>query len=472
MAEIDQIVKQNPTKKALNELDLKRQFFDSGATLGFRFRREQLKKLKDAVVENQAALLEALHSDLRKSPTEAFISEVGFFLNEIDEAISNLKEWMKPARRSTPIYMQPSRSDLYYQPKGVVLIIAPWNYPIQLALSPLIGAIAAGNCAVVKPSEDAPASADVLDELIGKTFSSEYVSVVQGIGHEVVPALIDGFTFNHIFFTGSSNVGRIIAKQAAETLCSTTLELGGKSPLVIDATADMKVAAQRTVWGKLLNAGQTCNSPDYVLVEESVKEEFIANLISAITSFFGEDPQKSKDYPRMIHTRHFDAVAGYLASGKIRHGGRTDREDLYIEPTIIDEVSMKDPVMKNEIFGPILPILTFETNEDILRVVRQNRYPLACYYFGSDKTREKFILNRLEFGGGALNNTIVQIANSAVPFGGVQGSGTGHYHGWYSFECFSHCKAIISTATWIDPFIRYPPFTKFKAKWLKRLIRF
>ncbi|MCA1763978.1 MAG: aldehyde dehydrogenase family protein [Flavobacteriales bacterium] len=472
MAEIENEIAKSSARSALTNLASKRQFFDNGATLSYAFRIKQLKMLRDAIKKNEHSLIEALHVDLRKSPTEAYISEVGFLLNEIDEAISHLREWMKPKKQGTPLFMEPSRSEIRYEPKGVVLIIAPWNYPVQLAISPLIGAIAAGNCALVKPSEDAPHCADAIEKLIEGTFQRDYISAVQGVGSEIVPELLDNFTFNHIFFTGSTNVGRIIAKQAAESLCSTTLELGGKSPLIVDKSANMKVAAKRTIWGKLLNAGQTCISPDYVLVEESAKEAFIAELINAINSFFGDDPQKSDDYPRMIHDRHFDGVAEYLTKGNIRHGGRTNREDLYIEPTIIDGVSMEDPVMKNEIFGPVLPILTFKTNADILEVVRQNRYPLACYYFGSDKDRERFVLDRIEFGGGAVNNTIMQIANADLPFGGIQGSGSGRYHGWHSFECFSNPKAVISTATWIDPSIRYPPFTAFKRKWLKKFIRF
>jgi len=450
--------------------DAKRDFFDLGATLDYSFRSNQLKRLEDAVKRNEKAILKALHSDLRKSEMEAYMTEVSIVIDEIKYLRKNLKEWMRPIKRHTPLAMQPSRTTMRYEPKGVVLIIAPWNYPFQLIMDPLAGAIAAGCCAVVKPSEDAPATAKVVEDIIAETFDPSFVSTVQGLGHEVVPELMNSFLFNHIFFTGSPQVGSIIAKSAAEKLTSTTLELGGKSPAIIDGSGSMKTTVKRLLWGKFMNAGQTCVSPDYVLLKEGMSDQFLEESKKVLEEYFGSDPKISDSYPRIINHKRFDAIKKLMASGDVMIGGQTDRDDLYIAPTLLANVSLDDQVMNEEIFGPVLPIITWQTEKEILDIVRQNRYPLACYYFGKDKALRDFILSRIEFGGGCINNTLVQFGNPDLPVGGLQQSGSGHYHGFYSFECFSNAKTIVDSATWIDPSIKYPPYSNTKLNWIRRLL--
>ncbi len=453
------------------EFQSKREFFDNGNTRSYNFRKKQLEKLRQSVEEHLTEISKALHDDLGKSEMESYMTETSVIYSEIDHALKHLKSWMEPERQPVPLSLEPSSCSLHHEPKGVVLIIAPWNYPIMLSLSPLIGAIAAGNCVVLKPSEEAPASAEIIEKILGSCFDSQYISVVQGLGHEVVPKLMEDHTFNHIFFTGSTAVGRIIARQASEKLTSTTLELGGKSPTVIDSTADLKVSARRIVWGKLMNAGQTCVSPDYLLVEETIKDEVVKALIENIESTFGKNQEKSQDYPRMINKKQFDRVSNYIKDGRVLYGGKINSDSLFIQPTLIDQVDMDSSVMKEEIFGPVLPILTFTNNQEIREIINRNRYPLACYYFGKDKEREKWVMNQTEFGGGCVNNTIVHLGNPDLPFGGVQYSGSGQYHGWHGFDCFSHKKSIVKTATWFDPPMKYAPFTKSKFKLLKTILK-
>lgn len=450
--------------------DEKRSFFDQGNTLSYTFRKEMLEKLSAGIQEYEAEIFQALHADLGKSDTESYLTEIGIVKAEIGYALSNLKKWMKPKRRFTPLAFEPSKSELRYEPKGVVLIIAPWNYPFNLVFDPLVGAIAAGNAVVIKPSEDAPATAAITEKIISKIFEPEYISVVQGEGSKVVPHLLKTHVFNHIFFTGSPGVGKIIAKQAAESLVSTTLELGGKSPAIIDSSANLKVAAKRIVWGKFINAGQTCVAPDYLLIESKIKKEFTDLCIETIKEFYGTDAQQSPDYPRMINEKRFDAVSSYLKEGNILYGGKTDKQNLFIEPTLMDNVDLKSNLMRDEIFGPVLPIIPFTQSQEILNIVRRNRYPLACYYFGTNKEFKDLILNKLSFGGGCVNNTLVHLGNPDLPFGGVQGSGSGHYHGWHSFECFSHAKSLVISKTWFDPALKYPPFTNSKLNWLRKLL--
>lgn len=448
----------------------KRDFFDSGVTLDYSFRNTQLKRFEKAIHRNEKEIAEALHADLKKSEMEAYMTEISLVIEEIRYLRKNLKEWMQPIKRDTPLAMQPSSTSMRYEPKGVVLIIAPWNYPFQLMMDPLAGAIAAGCCAILKPSEDAPATAKIVEEIISEVFDPSYISVVQGLGHEVVPELMNSFEFNHVFFTGSPQVGSAIAKQAAEKLTSTTLELGGKSPAIIDGTGKMKTTVKRLLWGKFMNAGQTCVSPDYVLIKEGFQDQFIEIAKQVVTDFYGDEPKMSNSFPRMINAKRFDAVKKLMSAGKTAVGGETDREDLYIAPTLLTDISMDDPIMNEEIFGPVLPILTWKAERDILDIVRKNRYPLACYYFGKDRGLREFILSRIEFGGGCVNNTLVQFGNSDLPVGGLQQSGSGHYHGFYSFECFSNAKTLVNSATWIDPSLKYPPYTAKKFKWIKRLL--
>ena len=447
-----------------------RSLFDSGETLEYDFRDKQLKRLAEAVKRNEKEIIQALHADLRKSEMEAYMTEVSIVLDEINYLRKRLEEWMSPMERDTPLAMQPSTTTMRYEPKGVVLIIAPWNYPFQLVMDPLAGAIAAGCCAVVKPSEDAPATAKIIEEIISEVFDPSFVSTVQGLGHEVVPELMNTFQFNHIFFTGSPKVGSIIAIGAAETLTSTTLELGGKSPAIIDGSGSMETTVKRLLWGKFMNAGQTCVSPDYVLIKEGFRDKFLKEAKDVIEDFFGKDPKTSDSYPRIINLKRFDAIKNLMTAGDVMIGGESDRDDLYIAPTILANVSLDDDVMKEEIFGPVLPIITWQSEKEILDIVRRNRYPLACYYFGKNKALRDFILSRIEFGGGCINNTLVQFGNPDLPVGGLQQSGSGHYHGFYSFECFSNAKTIVDSATWIDPPIKYPPYTKTKLSWIRRIL--
>lgn len=449
----------------------KRLFYDAGHTRSYEFRRSQLEKLRTALSKFTDEINDALYKDLHKSPMESFMTETSVVDSELKHSLKNLKLWMSPDKQTVPLSLEPSSCIIQHEPKGVVLIISPWNYPVMLGLAPLIGAIAAGNTVVLKPSEEAPASANILEKIIESCFDPNYISVVQGAGHEVVPMLMDEYTFNHVFFTGSTKVGKIIAKKAAEKLTGTTLELGGKSPAVIDETAHLKVSAQRIIWGKLMNAGQTCVSPDYLLVESKIKNQLIQELVKAIESTYGPAPENSDDYPRMINEKHFDRVSGYLQNGKVIYGGKTDKNSLYIQPTLLDEVDLDSPVMQDEIFGPVLPIISFSSNDEIVRTIHQNRYPLACYYFGKNKTREELVMRQTEFGGGCVNNTLVHLGNPDLPFGGVQYSGSGQYHGWHGFECFSHKKSIVKTATWIDPPMKYAPFTKSKFKFLKNILK-
>ncbi|MCH2215583.1 MAG: aldehyde dehydrogenase family protein [Flavobacteriales bacterium] len=448
----------------------KRQFFDQGKTLNFEFREEQLSKLEKAILSCESEIISALQADLKKSEMEGYLTEIHVALDDIRFIRKNLREWMSPQVRETPFALQPSTSTLRYEPKGVALIISPWNYPFMLLINPLAGAIASGCCVIVKPSEDSPATSQLLEKIISETFDQNYISVVQGPGQEIVPALIENHEFNHIFFTGSPNVGKLIAKMAAETLTSTTLELGGKSPAVIDGTGKFKTLIRRLLWGKFMNNGQSCVSPDYILLKKGLEEKFIATAKDVISQFYGENPKDSDSLPRLINLKRFDAVVKFLECGKVVIGGDHDRDSLYIAPTVMTDIDEDSVIMKEEIFGPILPILTYESEEDILRTVRKNRYPLSCYYFGKNRELRDFILDRIEFGGGSVNNTMVQFGIPDLPVGGIQGSGSGHYHGFYSFECFSNAKTIVETATWIDPALKYPPYNKTKLGWIKKLL--
>lgn len=446
----------------------KRLFFESGATLSYSFRKNMLKKLRASIVKYEKEILDALKKDLNKSEGESFLTEIGIVQAEIDLALKNLRKWMKPVRKFAPVFIEPSSSKVHYQPKGVVLIIVPWNYPFYLTFTPLIGAIAAGNCVVIKPSEEAPYSAGIIEKIIDSTFENKYISVVQGEGHLVVPTLMEKHVFNHVFFTGSGKVGKIIAKAAANNLTGTTLELGGKNPAIIHKSANIKVAARRIAWGKYTNAGQTCVAPDYLLVDPSILDIFIAELKEAITEIYGPIPQDSPDYGRMINRKKFDTVISYLNQGTIVSGGNSDSKDLYIEPTLLINPDMKGTIMQEEIFGPVLPIMPFGSIEEVKKIIALNPNPLAAYFFGSDRKAIDNFTETISFGGGCINDTLIHLANPNLPFGGVMGSGQGQYHGRYGFECFSHTKAIVHSTTFIDPSLRYPPYSTSKMKWLKR----
>lgn len=449
----------------------KREFFDTGGTRSYKFRKFQLHALKTAVKKYEDEILDALHDDMRKPQFEAYSSEVGFIYEEINFTLKHLRRWMKPRRVSTPLALQPSTSIITTEPLGVVLIIGPWNYPFQLLLAPLIGAIAAGNCAVLKPSANTPHTAAVVEKIISEVFSPCYVSCVQGAGAEVGTMLIERFAFNHIFFTGSPRVGRQVMELAAKHLTPVTLELGGKSPAIVHSDANLKISAQRLIWAKLFNAGQTCVAPDYLLVHASIKEQFVKLMVETIIEFLGEDPAASNHLTRIVNTRRFDTLLGYLKCGRIVHGGRHSRHDLYIEPTIIDNVLLTDSIMQEEIFGPILPVLTYTRIDEVVPIIRQNRYPLALYLFTESRSVERFVHERIEFGGGAVNNALTHLVNPKLPFGGVGSSGMGSYHGRRSFEAMSHQKSILKTSTLINLKVLFPPYSKKNYKLVRMLMK-
>jgi aldehyde dehydrogenase (NAD+) len=452
------------------ELDALRRFFNSGATLPYEFRRQQLQKLKAAIKKYEQPLHEALYADLKKSPEECWVTETGMLTAEINSALKHLATWMEPERVSTNLVNLPSGSRLHRSPYGVTLIIGPWNYPLQLLFVPLVGAIAAGNAVVLKPSELAPHTAAVMETIIKETFPPEYIWLVQGNGAEVIPAMMNNFRFDYVFFTGSIPVGTAIYKLAAQKLIPVTLELGGKSPCVVESDANIKVAARRIAVTKFSNAGQMCVAPDYVLVHSSVKDKLVAALKSSIAQFYSAQPEDSYSYGKIINQRQFSRLITYLKQGNILHGGRTNEEKLFIEPTLMEGISMDSPIMKDEIFGPILPILTFNTAEEARNIILQNPNPLAFYVFTGSGKKEKSWIESISFGGACVNNASWHLTNHHLPFGGVAQSGIGAYHGQYSFFTFSHTKAVMKTPTWFDPNIKYPPF-KGKLGLFKKVIR-
>ena len=442
-----------------------REYFHSGATLDTAFRKQMLRRLLDALHRWERALAEALYADLHKSYEEAYITELSIVAGEVRNHLKSLNRWARHKRCATPLKMFPSRSRIVSEPLGTSLIIAPWNYPVQLMLNPLVGAISAGCTAILKPSPYVPNVAKVIEQMISSTFDEKYIAVIQG-NRDVNTALL-AERYDVIFFTGSPPLGRTVMSAAAKNLTPVILELGGKSPCIVDKDADIEIAARRIVWGKGLNAGQTCIAPDYLLLHESVKERFIEAFKRESVKLHGEDASQSKHYVRMVNDRAFERVAGYLADGKIVAGGRTKPEERYIEPTLLDEVSPESTVMQEEIFGPIFPIQTFKSTEEAIDFVTKREKPLALYYFGCEK-RGWEVIARTSSGGACINDTIMHIANEKAPFGGVGNSGMGRYHGRDSFDCFSHTRSIIATATWIDLPFRYMPYKMFS--FVKRLL--
>ena len=447
-----------------------RNYFDSGITKPYAFRKEQLKKLQAAVKKYEVQLHEALFTDLKKSPEECWVTETGFLQSEISNILKHLKGWMQSESVSTNLLNLPSKSFVLQEPLGVVLIISPWNYPFQLLMTPLAGAMAAGNCVTLKSSEFAPATSAVMKQMIEETFDKNYIQFVEGDGAVVIPEMMNNFTFDHVFYTGSTAVGKIIYKMAAERLVPVTLELGGKSPCIVEEDANIKIAAKRIAMTKFSNAGQMCVAPDYVLVHESKKEELVDGLKNSIQNFFGDKPEDSHNYGKIINNKQFDRLVKYLNQGTILHGGRTNMEKLFIEPTVISNVSLDADIMKDEIFGPILPVISFSSKAEALKIIAQNKNPLAFYVFTSSSAKEKDWLNSVAFGGGCVNNASWHLTNHNLPFGGRGFSGSGQYHGKYSFETFSHKKAVMRTPTWFDPAIKYPPF-KGKMKLFKMVIK-
>lgn len=436
-----------------------RAFFRGHATRSVEFRLEMLKRLRASIVKYERELAEALYNDLHKSYEEAYLTEISIVLAEIDNFLKHLKGWAAPSKKSTPLKMFPSHSEILTEPLGVSLIIAPWNYPVQLLLNPLVGAIGAGCTAVLKPSPYVPNVAEVLGRLIAETFDPEYVAVVQG--HREVNSALLRERYDIIFFTGSPDLGRVVMRAAAENLTPVVLELGGKSPVVVDKSADIKLAAKRIAWGKTLNAGQTCIAPDYLLIHKDVKAEFVVAFRHAIAELHGEDVHKSEHYVRMVSDRAFERVVSYLDCGDVVAGGLTSAEDRYIEPTLLDNVSADSAVMREEIFGPVLPMMEIGDVEEAINFILDREKPLAMYVFAEEGVARR-VFDHTSSGGGCINDTIMHIANEHLPFGGVGNSGMGRYHGRDSLYAFSHRRSVVTTPTWIDLPFRYMPYKLFR----------
>ena len=438
-------------------------YFRSGATLDVRTRKANLVAFEKAVLKWEKPLCEALWKDLHKSYEESYIAEVSILLGEIRTHIRNVGKWTRPQRRPTPMKLFPSRSKIISEPLGTALIISPWNYPVQLLLTPLVGVISSGCTAVLKPSPYVPEVSDVIEKMIRDTFPEEYVAVVQG-DRDVNKALLEQ-RWDMIFFTGSPSFGRAVMAAAAKNLTPVVLELGGKSPCIIDKDADIEVAAKRVAWGKSLNAGQTCIAPDYLMLHKNIKDKFLSELEKAFRELLGDDPQKSEHFVRIVNDAAFERLKGYLADGEVVFGGKTDKSERYFSPTVLDHVSPDSPVMQEEIFGPIFPVQTFSSLDEVIRFVSMREKPLALYYFGSQGDK---VLKHTTSGGSCINDVIMHIANENVPFGGVGLSGMGSYHHKRTFDVFTHYRSVISTPTWIDLPFRYMPYMWFNA--VKRLL--
>lgn len=451
-------------------LQSQRDFFATGKTLSVEFRIEQLKKLRTIIAANEAAILQALKQDLNRSDTESLVAEIYLILKEIDFAIKKLPHWVKPEKKSSffPL-LWPGRSEVLYEPYGSVFIIAPWNYPMQLVFVPLIGAIAAGNCVIVKPSEVATQCDQLIAKIINDNFAKEFLVSIQATPPEMTEILKE--KFDYIFFTGGTAVGKIIMAAAAQHLTPVTLELGGKSPCIVDATANLDYAARRVAWGKFVNAGQTCIAPDYLLIEDTIKDVFIKKLEAACQRFYGGDAKQSQSYCRIINQKHFARIQALMKDGKIIFGGETDANEKYIAPTLLDEVSLQASIMQEEIFGPVLPILSFKQIPEAVNIIQSLPKPLALYLFSTDKKTKQLVTERVSFGNGSINDCLYQITNYDMPFGGIGPSGMGYYHGFYSFETFSHKKSIYTRKLTFDPSIMYPPYTKQKLQLIRQFLR-
>ena len=446
-----------------------RQFFNSGATRDYSVRYETLSKFKEAIKNYEGEIHAALKTDLAKPEFEAYFTETGFCLHELTETLKHLHKWMTPKNARTGVLVQPAKSTIYYSPLGVNLIIAPYNFPINLTFSPLIAAIAAGNTAVIKTSEMAPACSAVMQKLIDSTFDSRYIAYVPGAVPETTILLEQ--KFDHIFFTGSSRVGSIVMSAAAKNLTPVTLELGGKSPCIVHHDAKLDVAVNRIVAGKFLNAGQTCAAPDYLMVHRNIKEAFLGKLRERILEAYGEEACKSIDFGRIINIQHFERVSAMIIPEKVVVGGQTDATNRFIAPTVMRDIKLTDSVMAEEIFGPVLPVLDYAENEEIYdTVARLPQHPLAAYIFSSSTQFQAELIERLQFGGGCVNQCVLHLANPHLPFGGVGESGMGAYHGFNGFERFSHKKGVMKSATWLDLPLVYAPY-KDKLKWLRKLMK-
>lgn len=452
------------------KINEQRKYFSTNETKDIDFRINKLKKLREVLKNEEEKVFEALRKDLMKSTFESYVTEVAMVYDEINTQIKNIRKWSKRRRVKTSIVQFPAKSFVQLEPYGIVLIIGPFNYPFMLTMDPLIGAIAAGNTVVLKPSESAPETSKVLKSILEQVFDEKYVLHVNPErGKEVVEELLRE-KFDYIFFTGSAMVGKIVMKAAAENLTPITLELGGKSPCIVDRDCKVELAAKRIVWGKAMNSGQTCVAPDYLYVHKDIEKEFIKKLEEEIKTQFGEEPLKSEDYSKMVNEREFNRVLSYINKDKLVFGGNYNKETLQIEPTILKDVTWDDSVMEREIFGPILPILNFENLDDVIKIINSKDKPLALYYFSEDKNKIKKILNTTSSGGVTINDTLVHVSSTYLPFGGVGNSGMGEYHGKYSFDLFSNKKGVMDRKTFLDINLRYAPFQN-KLKIIKKIIK-
>ena len=448
-------------------VESQRAYFRTGATLDIRFRKQMLRRFLEAFEQWESRLTDALWTDLHKSYEEAYFTEISIVKAEIKTHLRKLSSWSKKRRVSTPIKLFPSQSHIVKEPLGNALIIAPWNYPVQLLLNPLVGAISSGCTAMLKPSPYVPTVSNTIAAMIAETFPEEYVALVQG-NRDVNTALLDE-RWDIIFFTGSPSLGKRVMSAAAKNLTPVVLELGGKSPCIIDRTANIAVAARRIAWGKTLNSGQTCIAPDYILIHRDVKEQFVEAFAAEVKALHGNDVKSDKHYVRLVNDRAFERVSSYIRDAKVLCGGATDATERYIEPTLLDNPSLTSPVMTEEIFGPVFPVITLEGDfvDRVVDFVTSREKPLALYYFGRECDGWE-VIHRTSSGGGCINDVIMHIANEHVPFGGVGNSGMGRYHGRDSFDCFSHTRSIISTGTWLDLPFRYMPYKLFSL--VKRLL--
>ena len=437
-------------------LEKQRKFFATGKTRDILFRIEQLKKLRQVLIEKHPDIEASLNKDLGKCEFEAFVTEVSAIIDDINCAIENLASWTKPVEAASPPIFGQAESKIYYEPYGTVLIINTWNYPFVLGFKPLVGALSAGNCCIIKPSEVAPATSKVFADIIRSAFDEAYCAAIETDIEGTTTLLNERFDF--ILFTGGTNVGRIVAQAAARHLTPMALELGGKSPCIVDRSADIDRSVGLICWGKLLNAGQTCTSPDFILVHKDVKKQLLEALKKQIQTFYGEDIRNNPDYGRIINQQHFERLQRLMKDGKIIFGGETDEKQRFISPTIIDEVTWDSPIMQEEIFGPLMPILTFDKLEEVVTALQQREKPLALYLFTTDKASEDYIINNISFGGGCINATLMHMLNTNLPFGGIGNSGYGYYQGRWSFETFSHKKSIFNRTLSDEPAPVFPPY--------------
>ena len=443
----------------VDQLRAMRNHFEEGATLSAAFRIARLRELRALILRNEEAINKALYADLRKLPEEVWLTEIGLVLAEIDLAVSQLNKWMRPERKRTNLLNFPSRSSVVHEPLGVVLIIAPWNYPLMLQLVPLVGAMAAGNCVVLKPSEHAPATSTLIAEMIASVFPANYLLTVTGRGEDIIPAMMNTYTFDHVFYTGGAGVARKIYSMAAEKLVPVTLELGGKSPAVIEGDADITVTAKRIASTRFSNAGQMCIAPDYLLVHEDIRKPFTEALIHYTRKFYEAPGPGGEPQGKIIHPGRFNHLKDMLDQGTILYGGKCDEQALYIQPTILTDVAPDSQLMREEIFGPLLPVFYYRTNEDAKALIARNPDPLAFYIYTRNRRSAEGWIRAVPSGGACINNCSWHLTNPHLPFGGRGASGTGRYHGHYSFETFSHKKAVMHTPLWFDPALRYPPVT-------------